>query len=166
MVAEPEQPMGPPIEPPQDVLPMEESIEAFGPPTAPKERLSGAIGKARETIIGSGSLKEEISGLGRAYLDVSKQMIVTPPKALWELVRLHPINAARETARGFGDVLGSTVKMATSPSRLAVAGAGKVAKAAKKTAKMPFKLAAGIAKSPFRVWNMLDKGTDKLFKHL
>ena len=165
MTADEEQPMEPPM-PPQDILPTEEAPEVFKPPTAPKEKLIGAIGKARETIVGSSSLKEEISGVGRAYLDVTKQMIVTPPKALWELVRLHPVNAAKETAIGLGKVLGSTVKMATSPSRLAVAGAGKATKAAKKTAKIPFKLAAGIAKSPFRVWNALDKGTDRLFKHL
>ena len=132
MIAGPEEPMEPPI----DMPPTMESIEAFRPPTAPKERLGGAIRKAKETIIGSGPLGKEIRDTGEAY----KKTLTTPPKALWKLVSGHPIKAIREASNSFKNALGSAVKTATLPTRL------------------PF----GALRSSFRVFGLLGKGISRL----
>lgn len=164
MDSDPEQPLEPPQEPPSpeshEVIRMEESM--LETPAQSKERLGGAIQKAKETIIGSGSLAKEIGDAGRAYLDIPKEMVVTPFKAMGELLHLHPIEATKKTAQGAGEIIKDIAKIATAPSRLAVAGASVAAKAVGKTAKAPFKAAAWVAKSPLHVFGAVGRGINKL----
>ena len=171
MNSDPEQQLEPPSPESHEVIGMEEAMPET--PAQSKERLGGAIQKAKETITGSGSLVKEIGNTGKAYLDIPKKMLVTPLEAMWELVRLHPIEAAKKTAQGAGEIGKDIASITTAPFRLAaagmattkkaaVAGVTPMAKAAGKTVKAPFKAAAWVAKSPLRVFDVLNKGINKL----
>ena len=160
MNSDPEQPLEPPSSESHEVIRVEEATPET--PAQSKERLGGAIQKAKETIIGSGSLVKEIGDAGVAYLDIPKEMVVTPFKAMGELVRLHPIEATKKITQGTGEIIKDIAKIATAPSRLAVAGTSVVAKAVGKTAKAPFRTAVWAAKSPLRVFGVLNKGINKL----
>lgn len=134
--------------------------------THPKESVTGAIKTAKDTIIGSGSLVGEITDVGTAYKNAAKNAITTVPAAMLQLVKLHPIEAIKRTAEGFNGTIGDIIKIGTSPSRLTVAGTVGTAKIAKEASKLPLKAAAGVAKSPFFVWDALNRGTDKIFEHI
>ena len=135
---------------------------------SPKEAVMGALHTARETLIGSKSLTTEIKHLGSDYADMAKTAITTPPKILWDLVRLHPIDAVGKAVGGSNRILGDMIHVATSPIRLATAGAVNtthVAGSALKTAAyLPFATAEFVAKSPFRLWRTVDHGLDWMFK--
>jgi len=129
----------------------------------PKVGIFKAIDTAKQTIIGSKSIPTEINTLKDSYIDFYKQTITSNLKALGKLATLHPIQAVKEFASGATGNLRNMANIVTSPSRLAVAGGASVAGLAKKTARLPFKAAAGIAKSPLWVWEKMKNGTGKLF---
>lgn len=142
--------------------PSPKSHEVIETPAESIERLGGAIKKAKETIIGSGSLVKEIGNAGNAYLGIPKEMVVTPFKAMGELIRLHPIEATKKITQGAGEIAKDIVKIATTPSRLAIAGTSVATRTVGKTAKAPLKAVAWVTKSPLRVFDMLNKGINKL----
>lgn len=160
MDSDPEQQLEPPSPESHEVIRTEEAMSET--PAQSKERLGGAIQKAKETIIGSGSLVKEIGDAGKVYLDIPKEMVVTPFKAMGELVHLHPIGATKKIIQGTGEITKDIVKIATTPSRLAIAGTSVATRAVGKTAKAPLNAAVWIAKSPLRVFDMLNKGVNKL----
>lgn len=141
----------------------QEAVEAVKHPRA---LLGSAIHKARETIIGSGSIKQELKEVGSAYADIPGNVIRKPLHALGHLLMLNPIDATKELAEGTINVMGDVVKIGTAPARLASAGVAGTAHLAAETAKLPFKGVKAIAESPFKVWDMMDKGTDKLFGYV
>lgn len=121
----------------------------------PKEGIKSAINTMRQTIIGSGSFGQEIKGVGSAYAEGFTNTLLTPPKALYDLVTLHPIKAVHEATDGIGSVIRNSLKIVTSPSRLAIG-------ATVSAAKLPAKALAGVAKSPLLVWGALAAGTNRI----
>ena len=128
----------------------------------PKGRITMAIGKARNTILGNGSLPDEIKGLGRSYADFYRVNIGSNLKCLRDLVTFHPVRAAKEFAFGTTGNLGNIAKIVASPVRLGYAAGASTAHLGKETAKLPFKAVAGVAKSPLWVWDKMVKGVNKL----
>ena len=141
----------------------EKALESLEGLKHPKEQLNSAIQKAKDTIVGSGSIKKELATVKNAVIDTPKEAVVTPLKSLDQLVHLHPIDATEELASGAGNVIGNLVKVATSPARLGIAGVSAGAEAVKAVAKMPVKGMEIIVKSPFYVWNTINRGADKIF---
>ncbi len=140
-------------------------------PGLPKISLTGAIGKARDTIIGSKHIGPEMVRVGQDYLDLPVNAVKTPLKALKDLVTLHPVKAVKDFASGAGESMGNMVDIVSAPGRLAVAGVYAGGRAVKTVAKLPFQAAAEIIKSPLTAFKLLDKGvgelnkiTNKLFK--
>jgi hypothetical protein len=165
----------PPTEPAQEIGRAENMMEEMkAPDTAseyipesiehPKGRITMAIGKARETILGNGSLPDEIKGLGRSYVNFYKVNVGSNLRCLRDLVTLHPVRAAKEFAFGTTGNLGNMAKIVSSPVRLGYSAGASVANIGKETAKLPFKAAAGVAKSPLWVWEKMVEGVNKLSK--
>lgn len=125
----------------------------------PKVGIYKSIDTAKQTIIGSKSIPTEIDTLKDSYVDFFKKSVTSNLKAVKELATLHPIKAVKEFAFGTTGNLNNMAKIVTSPSRMAVAGGASVLE----VAKLPFKAAGGVAKSPLWVWDKMKNGTDKLF---
>jgi hypothetical protein len=130
----------------------------------PKVQLTNAFNKARETVIGSGSIPEEIKKVGNAYIDMPATAVTAPLKALGNIVALHPIDATQNIINGGVKLVGDTIDAVTSPSRLGIAGITAGGKVVKETAKLPFKGIGMVAKSPFYVWDAINNGMNKLSK--
>lgn len=139
----------------------EKAMEVVEAVKHPVVQLDNAIHKARDTIIGSGSIKEEISKLGDRYLNIPKNIVGTPLKTLGDLLTLHPLKATGDLIGGGVQLFKDSFSIATAPSRLAVAGAKATGETASEVVKLPFKGAELAIKSPFLVWNTLDKGVQK-----
>jgi hypothetical protein len=175
--------------------------------THPKETLRKMAQETKNTLIGSASMTHEIGEVGKAYADFygnaigtipktalrlvepnvvegGEKALAAAPKALYNLVRmhpieatkdlaeglkglfsmvkLHPIDAARQLSEGIHNTMGDAIKIATSPARLATAGVVGGAKTLGAIAKVPFQTLGFVAKSPLHVWNMLEAGNSKL----
>jgi hypothetical protein len=130
----------------------------------PKAQLSDAFNRARDTIIGSGSIPKEIKRVGNAYIDMPVTTVAAPLKSLGNLATGHPINATKDVIKGGVKLFSDTIDAVTSPARLGVAGIGAGGKAIKETAKLPFEGIGMIAKSPFYVWSAINNGIQRLFK--
>ena len=135
-------------------------------PSIPSARgaVEGSLVAARESLVGSLSMTKELEHLGSDYVDFYKKAIVTPPKALWDLVRLHPIKAVQDAVDGTKDIIKDMGHIATSPIRLAAAGASNVGGALKKAATLPFATAEFVAKSPFKLWRTIENGINGVFQ--
>lgn len=79
-------------------------------------------GVIRNAVAGSGSITQELKGVGKSYLEMAKTTLTAAPTALGQLVTLHPIKAVTTTTEGSFKILGELIKVATSPARLVVAG--------------------------------------------
>ncbi len=133
----------------------------------PKESLLGSIHGAQEAVknglVGSKSIPAEWNKLKGSYSDFYKTSIGSTLRATKKLVTLHPVQAVKEFVGGTTGNLANMANIITSPSRFAVAGSAKVVNTAGTVAKLPFKAVKGIANSPFKIWNTLNTGTNKLF---
>lgn len=187
-----------------------ETFESLPSIPSPRGVVEGGLSSARESLVGSLSMTQELEHLGSDYADFYKKAITVPPKALLDLVSLHPIdavtqavdgakkicddlihfrlleaaktsiiapvktlttlvdlhpiNAAQGLASGAKDIMGDMAHIATSPVRLAAAGAVGAASALKTVATLPFAAAEFVAKSPFKLWNTVSEGLEEIFK--
>ncbi len=60
----------------------EKALESLEGLKHPKEQLNSAIQKAKDTIVGSGSIKKELATVKNAVIDTPKEAVVTPLKSL------------------------------------------------------------------------------------
>jgi len=128
----------------------EKALEPLEGLEHPKDPLNSAIKEAKDTITaGSVSVKEGLAEVKDAAVNAPKEAGATPLESLDQLVHSHPIDATKELASGTGKVIDNLVKVATSPARLGVAGVSAGAKI--------------IAESPFRIWNTIDRGANRVF---
>jgi hypothetical protein len=140
-----------------------ETAREIGQVLSPKERLSSAIGKARETIQTHGaSVKQEIGRLAGDYKEMYGSALATPFKAGGELLKLNPIQSMGELVDGASKTLGSMADIVTSPLRLAVAGGRTTKEGVKKAVLFPPKALATVAKTPLTVFNTLQRGFSKM----
>jgi len=121
-------------------------------------------GVIHETLVGKKNFRAEAAGLKDAYIGFYKKGLTTTAGTLGELVKGRPVQAFKKCVAGATENFGNLIKIVTSPSRFAVAGASNVADGVKFVAKMPVKAVTGVAKLPFKVIEEVEKGTDKLFE--
>lgn len=136
----------------------EAGLEAMRPD---KITTLGAIGKARETIIGSGSMRQEIAKVGDSALNIPLTILGTPLQSLGKLVTLHPVEAVKKMASGASEIIHSTVDLVTSPARLGVAGISGAADIGKGALQLPFKTVDWAVRSPFYAFNTLESGFNR-----
>jgi len=187
-----------------------ETFESLPNIPSPRGVIEGGLSSARESLVGSLSMTQELEHLGSDYSDFYKKAITVPPKALLDLVSLHPIDAVTQAvdgakkicgdlihlrlleaaktsivapvktlttlvdlhpikatqglASGTRDIMGDMAHIATSPVRLAAAGAVEAGSALKTVATLPFAAAEFVAKSPFRIWRTIDQGLEEILK--
>ena len=154
-------------------LEKEESSQSYSPEvisgieSGEKNSMLDSVKKSKnliqKSLIGSKSFPAEIRNLKDSYVGFYKQSVGSTLKSAKKLVTLHPVDAVKEFATGTMGNLKNVANIVTSPARFAVAGVSNVASTAKSVAKLPFKVAKGLAESPLWVWNKLNKGADRLF---
>jgi len=126
--------------------------------------IEGSKGVIYQKLVGSKSFKTEATELKDAYIGFYKKGLTTTAGALGKLVRGRIVEAFKESGKGIAENCGNLLKIVTSPSRFAVAGASNVADGVKFVAKMPVKAVKGVAKLPFKAVEEISKGIDKMFE--
>jgi len=130
--------------------------------TTAKIQVNELIAKAKDTIVGSGHVKEEIVRLGNGYVDLPKDAVTEGLRAVKDLVTLHPIRATKDLANGIVQTAGNIMDITSAPTRFAVAGAYATGRGVKAVAKLPFQAAGAVLKSPFWAWDVLNRGLEKM----
>lgn len=141
----------------------EKAVEALKGLKNPKEQLNLAVQKAKNTITESRTIMGELKKTIGAITDIPQETIKTPFKSLNQLLHLHPINAVTELANGATNVMGDLFKITSAPARMGAASISTGIKGAKAATKLPFQSAKMIIKSPFYIWNTMERGATKVF---
>lgn len=153
---------------------MNEAPEMRGMPESPdiskamRINLTGAIGKAKDTIVGSTHLLPEVDRVMKGYGDLAVNTVKTPLTALGSLVSLppHVLGAARNFKEGAIQTMGNMVDIVSSPLRGGVAGIYEAGRGIKSVAGLPVKIVKGVLGSPFKAFDILDKGAGRLDQFL
>ena len=163
MDSDPETPMELHHEPPspesREIVTMEEAMLETA---QSKERLGGAIQKAKETIKNIGYLPEEIGKIGKAYLDIPIKMVGAPFHATSKILHGQPLVATKEIAKGLSAIIKDIGEIAIAPARLAVSATKTTAEVAKKIIAPPLAGIAQIATSPIRALGVIGRGAKRL----
>jgi hypothetical protein len=143
-----------------------EKAREFTQAINPKERLSAAINKARDTITTHGNnVMGEIKRLANDYIGeegMYTSAIKAPFKAAGQLLTLNPIKAVGDLVEGAEKTIGSMTDIVTSPLRFGIAGGKAVKEGAKKAALFPMQALKKVKDTPLAVFKTLQRGFEKM----
>ena len=104
-----------------------------------KENLKQGISSAKDMIFGSGHIGEELTRVGKDYLDVPQTVISTPLKAIDDICNKNPLGALQDIAVGVKELTSEGLDIAFSPVRGAAAITATAGRAVGKIATAPIK---------------------------
>ncbi len=107
----------------------EKTKEVLTALTPTKEGIERGISSAKDMIVGSGHIGEEITRVGKDYIDMPKTIIGTPLKAMGELIDLNPIGALQNVTTGVKDLSREMIDIVSAPGRGTIALAATVGRA-------------------------------------
>jgi len=147
----------------------EQALEVVKAISQPRAQFESAAATAKDTIVGSKVVKDEIARTLKGYVDMAisgGSTVLRAPRALWKFVSGHPLESAGEIMSGIADAgrtFGKGVDITSSVTRIPWAVAARGKDAAIEGLKLPFKGIGALAKSPIYAWNLGDRLTTAIY---
>lgn len=150
-------------EPPEDLESMEPAPDLSESPKGPVRQ---ALSRARESVIGSTHLGQEIRRAGVALASAPIGFYAGTLRGMRKLLSRTPMEGVRELAGAVGNTLSNAAQVITAPGRMVVAAGAGVGRGVKKAGTLGAKAVAGAALLPLHLFNVSRAGAERLEQKL